>query len=678
VTTQTRSQDDRAFYDAQQRVEELRAQINHHNYRYFVLDDPEISDAEFDAMMRELRTLEAEHPELQDPDSPTQRVGSEPVAAFGAVQHRVSLLSLANAFTADELRAWHRRTSALAEREDFKMVAEPKIDGLAVALVYENGRLAQGATRGNGSVGEDITQNLRTLKSIPLTIARGAPPRFEVRGEVYMSKAGFERLNAERAEQGLPLFANPRNSAAGSLRQLDPRITAGRPLDIWMYQLGWVEDGVQLLSHWDSLEWMKSLGFRINPYVKLFDDLETVIEYTATWTEKRETLDYEIDGVVIKVNELGLQRQLGTVGREPRWAVAYKFPPTQATTVLRDIQINVGRTGSLNPFAVLEPVRVGGVIVKLATLHNEDDINRKDIRIGDTVIVQRAGDVIPQVVAPVANRRTGKERRFKTPKKCPVCGGDVVRPEGEAMSYCTNKACPAQMLRWIEHFAGAMEIDGLGEQRVRTFVQNGLIADPGDIYSITKDQLTSLDKFADKSAEALLASIEGSKQRPLMQLISALGIRHVGWEVADQVAGHFGSLDALMDASVDDISAIPGIGPKIAQSIRAYFDEERNVAIVEKLKAAGVRTVGEKQAAREGPLSGVNFVLTGGLENFTRDQAERRIKSLGGNVTSSVSKKTNYVVAGESPGSKLAKATELGVDVLDEAGFIKLVGEPGR
>jgi DNA ligase (NAD+) len=358
--------------------------------------------------------------------------------------------------------------------------------------------------------------------------------------------------------------------------------------------------------------------------------------------------------------------------------VAYKFPPTQATTVLRDIQINVGRTGSLNPFAVLEPVRVGGVIVKLATLHNEDDINRKDIRIGDTVIVQRAGDVIPQVVAPVANRRTGKERRFKTPKKCPVCGGDVVRPEGEAMSYCTNKACPAQMLRWIEHFAGAMEIDGLGEQRVRTFVQNGLIADPGDIYSITKDQLTSLDKFADKSAEALLASIEGSKQRPLMQLISALGIRHVGWEVADQVAGHFGSLDALMDASVDDISAIPGIGPKIAQSIRAYFDEERNVAIVEKLKAAGVRTVGEKQAAREGPLSGVNFVLTGGLENFTRDQAERRIKSLGGNVTSSVSKKTNYVVAGESPGSKLAKATELGVDVLDEAGFIKLVGEPGR
>jgi DNA ligase (NAD+) len=678
VTTETRSQDDRAFYDAQQRVEELRAQINHHNYRYFVLDDPEISDAEFDAMMRELRTLEAEHPELQDPDSPTQRVGSEPVAAFGAVQHRVSLLSLANAFTADELRAWHRRTSALAEREDFKMVAEPKIDGLAVALVYENGRLAQGATRGNGSVGEDITQNLRTLKSIPLTIARGAPPRFEVRGEVYMSKAGFERLNAERAEQGLPLFANPRNSAAGSLRQLDPRITAGRPLDIWMYQLGWVEDGVQLLSHWDSLEWMKSLGFRINPYVKLFDDLETVIEYTATWTEKRETLDYEIDGVVIKVNELGLQRQLGTVGREPRWAVAYKFPPTQATTVLRDIQINVGRTGSLNPFAVLEPVRVGGVIVKLATLHNEDDINRKDIRIGDTVIVQRAGDVIPQVVAPVANRRTGKERRFKTPKKCPVCGGDVVRPEGEAMSYCTNKACPAQMLRWIEHFAGAMEIDGLGEQRVRTFVQNGLIADPGDIYSITKDQLTSLDKFADKSAEALLASIEGSKQRPLMQLISALGIRHVGWEVADQVAGHFGSLDALMDASVDDISAIPGIGPKIAQSIRAYFDEERNVAIVEKLKAAGVRTVGEKQAAREGPLSGVNFVLTGGLENFTRDQAERRIKSLGGNVTSSVSKKTNYVVAGESPGSKLAKATELGVDVLDEAGFIKLVGEPGR
>ncbi|HET9201359.1 MAG TPA: NAD-dependent DNA ligase LigA, partial [Dehalococcoidia bacterium] len=588
---------------------------------------------------------------------------------------RLSLLSLANAFSGDELRAWHRRTSALAEREDFKMVAEPKIDGLAVALVYENCRLVQGATRGNGSVGEDITQNLRTLKSVPLTIAKGAPPRFEVRGEVYMSKAGFERLNAERAEQGLPLFANPRNSAAGSLRQLDPRITAGRPLDIWLYQLGWVDDGVQLASHWDSLEWMKSLGFRINPYVKLFDDLGKVVAYTETWTEKRETLDYEIDGVVIKVNELGLQRQLGTVGREPRWAIAYKFPPTQATTTLLDIQVNVGRTGSLNPFAVLEPVRVGGVIVKLATLHNEDDINRKDIRIGDTVIVQRAGDVIPQVVAPVANRRTGKERKFKTPKKCPVCRGDVVRPEGEAMSYCTNKACPAQMMRWIEHFAGAMEIDGLGEQRVRTFVQNGLISDPGDIYSVTKEQLTSLDKFADKSAEALLASIEGSKQRPLMQLLSALGIRHVGWEVADQVAGHFGSLDALMNASVDDISSIPGIGPKIAQSIRAYFDEERNVAIVEKLKAAGVRTVGEKLAAREGPLSGLNFVLTGGLESFTRDQAEKRIKSLGGNITSSVSKKTSYVVAGESPGSKLAKANELGVEVLDESGFVKLVGD---
>ncbi|MEX2237261.1 MAG: NAD-dependent DNA ligase LigA [Dehalococcoidia bacterium] len=673
MTTDTATPADRAFYEAQQRAEDLRAQIRHHDYRYHVLDDPEISDAEFDKLMRELRSIEEQFPQLVTPDSPTQRVGGEPIAAFGTIEHRIPLLSLANAFSADEIRAWHKRTINLAERDDFAMVCEPKIDGLAVALVYENGQLLQAATRGNGLVGENITQNMRTLKTVPLSVGKDAPEMFEVRGEVYMSRAGFEKLNEERGEQGLPLFANPRNSAAGSLRQLDPRITAGRPLDMWIYQLGWVDGGQMPPTHWDSLHWLKTLGFRVNPNTVLLDNIEKVIEHTGEWDDKREALDYEIDGIVIKVNEFGLQRQLGTVGREPRWALAYKFPPTQATTLLNDIMVNVGRTGSLNPFAVLEPVRVGGVTVKLATLHNEDDIRRKDIRIGDTVIVQRAGEVIPQVVAPVVSKRTGKEREFKMPKNCPVCGGDVVRPEGEAMSYCTNKACPMQMQRWIEHFAGVMEIDGLGEQRVRTFVQHGLVSDPGDIYFITKEQLLALDKFGEKSADNLLASIESSKHKSLERLIAALGIRHVGWEASEAIAGHFGSLDALMAASVEEISAIPGIGPKIAGSVRAYFDEERNVAIIEKLKRAGVRMTGERRAGREGPLSGKAFVLTGGLATLTRDQAERRVKSLGGNVTSSVSKKTAYAIVGENPGSKLEKARELGVETLDEDAFLKLL-----
>ncbi|MPZ22470.1 MAG: NAD-dependent DNA ligase LigA [Dehalococcoidia bacterium] len=678
MTTETRAAEDREFYEAQQRSEELRAEIRHHDYRYHVLDSPEISDAEYDALVRELRSLEGRFPELQTPDSPTQRVGGQPQAAFEQVVHQVPLLSLANAFSGDELRAWHRRTLALAERSDFQMVAEPKIDGLAVALVYEDGALVQAATRGNGLIGEDITQNMRTLKTVPLSVAKDAPPRFEVRGEVYMSRAGFEKLNEERAEQGLPLFANPRNSAAGSLRQLDARITASRPLDIWIYQLGWVEGAVPPGSHWDALQMLNGLGFRLNPNIKRFDDLNDVVKHTEFWAEERDRLDYEIDGMVVKVDDLGLQRQLGAVGREPRWAIAFKFPPTQATTLLRDIAVNVGRTGSLNPFAVLEPVRVGGVTVRMATLHNEDDIHRKDIRIGDTVVVQRAGEVIPQVVAPVASKRTGKEQVFKMPAQCPVCGGDVARPPGEAMSYCTNKACPAQMQRWIEHFAGVMEIDGLGEQRVRTFVEQGLITDPADIYFITREQLVALERMGEKSADNLLASIEASRKRPLARLISALGVRHVGWEVAELLADHFGSLDALQAASAEEIAEIPGIGPKIAASVRAYFEEDRNLQIIEKLKAAGVRTTAERRAGREGPLSGKTFVLTGGLQALSRDQAERRIKNLGGSVSSSVSKKTSYVVVGESPGSKLDRARELGIEVLDEDTFTALVEEVER
>jgi len=662
---------------AKLRVEELRSQIAYHDYRYYVLDSPEISDAEYDALMQELRRLEAEHPELITPDSPTQRVGGQPVETFGIVEHRVPLLSLANAFSEEELRAWWRRVTRAAEREDIAVVCEPKIDGLAVALVYENGLFVQGATRGDGMRGENITQNLRTIRSIPLSLSKPVPPRFEVRGEVYMTKKGFERLNEERAAQGQPLFASPRNSAAGSLRQLDPSITATRPLDIFLYQLGWA-DGEAPRTHWETLEWLRDLGFRVNPHIKRFTDFEEVVEHVKGWEAKRDDLDYEIDGIVIKVDDFGLQRALGVVGREPRWAVAFKFPPTQATTKLLNIDVNVGRTGSLNPFAVLEPVVVAHATVKLATLHNEDDIRRKDIRIGDMVIVQRAGEVIPQVVGPVVSRRTGAERVFEMPKQCPVCQTPVVRPPGEAMSYCPNRACPAQIFRLLVHFAGrgAMDIDGLGEALADQLLKSGLVEDVADVYYLTKEQLLTLERMGDKSAENLLAAIERSKTRPLGRLVFGLGIRHVGDETAELLAGHFGSIDALASASLEDLEAVPTIGPKTAESVYEYFQDESNKKVIEKLRRAGVKLEGEA-AAREGPLLGSTFVVTGSLSRWTRNEIESLIKGLGGAVGSSVTRKTSYVVAGENPGSKLAKAQEYGVPVLDEAEFVKLLDEKG-
>jgi len=668
---------DRAAQEAKLRVEELRSQIAYHDYRYYVLDSPEISDAEYDALMQELRQLEAQHPELITPDSPTQRVGGQPVETFGIVEHRVPLLSLANAFSEDELRAWWRRVTRAAEREDIALVCEPKIDGLAVALVYENGSFVQGATRGDGMRGENVTQNLRTIRSIPLSLSKPVPERFEVRGEVYMTKKGFERLNEERAAQGQPLFASPRNSAAGSLRQLDPAITATRPLDIFFYQLGWA-DGEAPRTHWETLEWLRDLGFRVNPHIKRFTDFEEVVEHVKGWEAKRDDLDYEIDGIVIKVDDFGLQRALGVVGREPRWAVAFKFPPTQATTKLLNIDINVGRTGSLNPFAVLEPVVVAHATVKLATLHNEDDIRRKDIRIGDTVIVQRAGEVIPQVVGPVVSRRTGAERVFEMPKQCPVCQTPVVRPPSEAMSYCPNRACPAQIFRLLVHFAsrGAMDIDGLGEALADQLLKSGLVEDVADVYYLTKEQLLTLERMGDKSAENLLAAIERSKTRPLGRLIFGLGIRHVGDETAELLAGHFGSIDALASASLEDLEAVPTIGPKTAESVYEYFRDESNKKVIEKLRRAGVKLEGEA-AAREGPLSGSTFVVTGSLSRWTRNEIESLIKGLGGAVGSSVTRKTSYVVAGENPGSKLAKAQEYGVPVLDEAEFVKLLEEKG-
>jgi DNA ligase (NAD+) len=689
VSDITLSPEEREAQEAKLRAEDLRSQIAYHDYRYYALDQPEISDAAYDLLMRELRAIEERHPELITPDSPTQRVSGAPVEALGVVEHRQPLLSLGNAFSEDEFRAWYRRVANAAERNDFAMVCEPKMDGLAVALVFENGAFAQGATRGDGMRGENITQNLRTIRSIPLSINKTVPARFEVRGEVYMTKRGFERLNEERARENeqrlargqapLPLYASPRNSAAGSVRQLDPAVSAGRPLDIFVYQLGWAEGNAAPLTHWETLQWLGELGFRVNPNIQRFTRPDDVLEYIKSWEDRRENLDYEIDGLVVKVDDLGLQRALGVVGREPRWAIAYKYPPTQATTKLLRIDVNVGRTGSLNPFAVLEPVVVAHATVKLATLHNEDDIRRKDIREGDTVIVQRAGEVIPQVVGPVISLRTGAEQVFEMPERCPVCETPVVRPPGEAMRYCPNRACPAQIFRLLTHFTsrGAMDIEGLGESLAAQLLKAGLVQDLADIYYLTKESLLTLDRLGEKSASNLIANIERSKTRPLPNLLFALGIRHVGFETAELLANHFGSIDAMIEASIEDLESVPTIGPKTAESMFEYLHDEQNRALIEKLRAAGVKLEGERAAARGGPFDGLAFVVTGSLEGWTRNEIESLIKRLGGAIGSSVTKKTNYLVAGENPGSKLTKAEEYGTTVLDESGFRELLTSKG-
>jgi len=676
-----------------QRIEELRGVINHHNYRYYVLDSPEISDAEYDELMRELRQLEAEHPELVTPDSPTQRIGAPPVEAFGVVEHPQPLLSLANAFSYEELAAWYKRVSKLLGGRQFDLVCEPKIDGLAVALTYVDGLLVTGATRGDGYRGEDITQNLRTTRSIPLSVPREAPPRFEVRGEVYLPKAGFKKLNEERAKEGLPLFANPRNAAAGSVRQLDSSITAKRPLDIFVYGLGWAEGKAVPDTHWEIMQYLKSLGFKINPNIALRHSLGEVEKYYQSWVESREEFPYEADGIVVKVNSIALQQELGTVAHEPRWAIAYKFPAIQGTTKLIDIGINVGRTGSLNPYAILEPVRVGGVVISSAALHNEEDIRRKDIRIGDWVVVQRAGEVIPEIVEPIASRRTGKEKIFSMPSRCPVCGSEVIKPEGEAMHRCTNTACPSQALERIKHFVsrGAMDIDGVGEKLCQALFEAGLVKDAADLYYLTKEQLLGLERMADKSASNVLNSIEESKDSPLARVIFALGILHVGEQYAERLEEHFNSIDVgdqyaellaehfdridnLAKASEGDLSTIPSIGPKIAESIVAFFRQEGNRQIIEKLRKAGVRLKREKvkeAKAEERPLAGLEFVLTGKLESLSRSEAEAKIKALGGKAGSDVTRKTSYVVVGADPGSKLAKAKKLGINIMNEAKFLE-------
>ena len=689
--------------EVKKRIEQLRAEINHHNYRYYVLDSPEISDAEYDELMRELKQLEEQYPQFLTPDSPTQRVGAAPLEAFGVVEHPMPLLSLGNAFAKDELLAWHTRMTKLLGEPRFNFVGELKVDGLAVALTYVNGQLSTGATRGDGFRGEDITQNLRTIRSVPLSVPKDAPPRFEVRGEVFLSKTGFHKLNQERAKEGQLLFANPRNAAAGSVRQLDPRITAKRPLDIYIYMLGYAEGKATPATHWETMAYLKSLGFKVNPDSRLLESIERVEEYYHTWEERKESLQYEADGIVIKVNQLDLQARLGDVGHEPRWAIAYKFPAIQGTTRLIDIGISVGRTGTLNPYAILEPVSVGGVTIKQAALHNEDDIRRKDIRIGDTVIVQRAGEVIPQVVGPVVSKRSGQKKEFSLIEKtweiyrrkrglkkerkspdyaiCPECESKVFKPEGEVMYYCPNAACPAQVKQRIEHFVsrGAMDIRGIGKSLSTTLYDKGLAKNVADLYYLKdkKEQLLNLDKIAEKSVSNMLNAIEKSKERPLARVIFALGIRHIGEETAEILANEFHSLKALQDASRERLMAIETIGPKIADSIVAFFHQEENRRIIEKLRKAGVWPKSKAAPKEAQPLSGTEFVLTGTLESLSRKEAEEKIKALGGTTGSNVTKKTTYLVVGADPGSKLAKAQTLGTKILNEEEFLQLLRNKG-
>ena len=674
--------------EIKKRIEQLRTQINRHNYRYYVLDSPEISDAEYDELMRELKQLEEQHPQLLTPDSPTQRVGAAPVEAFGVIEHPYPLLSMGNVFSPNELLAWYTRISKLAAEPQFNFVGEHKIDGLAVALTYVNGQLTAGATRGDGFRGEDITQNLRTIRSLPLSVPRDAPPRFEARGEVFLPKAGFHKLNQERAAEGLPLFANPRNAAAGSVRQLDPRITAKRPLDIYIYMLGYAEGKAVPSTHWETMEYLKSLGFKVNPNNRLLTGIEEVEEYYNSWVEKRESLNYEADGIVVKVNQLNLQERLGNIGHEPRWAIAYKFPAIQGTTRLIDIGISVGRTGTLNPYAILEPISVGGVTIKQAALHNEDDIRRKDIRQGDTVIIQRAGEVIPEVVGPIESKRSGQEKEFSLLEKiyskekqrpaCPACGAEVFKPEGEVMYYCSNAACPAQVQQRIEHFVsrGAMDIRGIGESQSATLLKEGLVKDIADLYYLKdkKEQILSLERMAEKNVTNVLNAIEKSKDTPLARIIFALGIRHIGEETAEILAKEFHSIDKLAGASKEQLMSIATIGPKIADSVVAFFHLEENKNIIKKLKEAGVR-LEEKVSVKpeELPLAGMEFVITGTLESSSRQEAEAKIKALGGAAGSSVTKKTTYLVVGADPGSKLDKARALGTRQLNEDEFIRLL-----
>jgi len=658
------------------RVGELREQVAYHRGRYFVEDAPEISDAEFDELYRELEQLEAEFPELVTPDSPTQQVGGAAASTFAPVEHVIPMLSLDNAFTLEDLLAWGKRIERQVS-DPVAFVCEPKMDGLAISLLYERGQLVRAATRGNGFTGEDVTANVRTIKSVPRKLkGEAVPERLEVRGEVFMPLAAFEGLNRRQGEAGARLFANPRNAAAGSLRQKDPSITASRALDIFCYQPGVKESGPRLRTHRETLDWLRDLGFPVNPRIERFELLDDVYAFSESMLEHRHDLGYEVDGVVVKVDDLGQREELGATSKAPRWAIAYKFPPEEKTTKLLKIMVSIGRTGRATPFAQMEPVFVGGSTVQMASLHNQDEVARRDVREGDTVIVRKAGDVIPEVVGPVVAKRKKNARRWKFPKQCPACGQPLVRVEGEAATNCVNVDCPNQRWGRIVHFAAAMEIDGLGEERVRQFIEAGLLADAGDLYSLTVEKLVPLERIGERSAQLLVDNIEKSKAQSLVRLLVALGINNVGPAAAQDLARELGHLDRIASASQEELVAVDGVGPILAQSVQEFFARPRNLEVIEKLRKAGVNFEGPVRATvpeEEQTLAGLTVVLTGGLERFSRDEAQAEIEARGGKVTSSVSKKTSYVVAGENPGTKLAKAEQLGVTVLDEDALVKLL-----
>jgi DNA ligase (NAD+) len=659
-------------------IERLRENIRYHEHRYYVLNDPEISDFEFDKLMRRLQDLERAHPELVTPDSPTQRVGGQPAEEFPKVRHSMQMLSLDNTYSVEELKDFDRRVRELSGRAKMEYVGELKLDGLSMALTYQDGFLVRGVTRGDGLEGEDVTGNVRTIRSVPLRIdprkleAIGRPKRFEVRGEVIMTRRAFEQVNAQREAASEPKFANPRNAAAGSMRQLDPRIVAERKLDMYLYQL-LVDGGVALPEHWKALDALARLGLKVNPHRRLCRSFEELLEYIQEWETKRDSLEYEIDGIVVKVNDARLWAELGTTAKSPRWAVAYKYPARQATTQVMNIRAQVGRTGTLTPVADLEPVDVGGVTVSHATLHNMDEIERLGVKIGDTVLIQRAGEVIPQVVKVMKHAPEGRE--FRLPRKCPVCGGDVYRAEGEVAYRCVNAACPAKLKETLLYFAGrrAMDIDGLGDKLVDQLVDKDMVRDVADLYRLTHEQLANLERMADKSASNLLAEIENSKKAELARLIFALGIRFVGERTGQFLAEHFGSLDKLAKATEEQLYEVEEVGPRVAESILHFFREPRNLKVLEKLRKAGLQFEQKRVRKAEGNLAGKQLVLTGTLPNYSRDEATRLIEEAGGRVIGSVSKKTDYVVVGADPGSKLDKARALGVRTIDEEELLKLL-----
>jgi DNA ligase (NAD+) len=663
------------------RAIELRKQLDHHGYRYYVLDDPEVGDAEYDALLDELRGIEAEHPELVAPDSPTQRIGGEPVSDLVKVTHPEPMLSLANARSGEELRAWIQRMRSHLGREgiedpEFEFVAEPKIDGLAISLIYRDGAFERGATRGNGEVGEDVTHNLRTIGSIPLRLETDNPPTLvEVRGEVYMSLPDFAALNERRAEAGLSTFMNPRNSAAGTIRQLDPKLAAERPLSLWCYAIG-VREGLTLKAHWEALEWLRAHRFPVHPDVKKLSTEDEVVAQCRTWELRRGSLEFEIDGVVVKVNQFELQRRLGVVGRDPRWAIAWKFPPTTAVTKLNSVHWNPGKFGDLHPYAELEPVHVSGVTIKLATLHNEEDLARKDIREGEEVIVLRAGDVIPQVLSPAPHVAEREDRPSppRPPERCPICDTPTVKPEDSVFTRCPNRDCPGRRWQLLTSFAGVMDIDGLGEKLVTLFMDMGWVRTAADFYRLSAEQIAAQPGFGEVSAGKLVGAIDASKAQPFGRVLVALGIEEVGYVTGRNLAQQFRSIDALLAADPELIEQTQGVGPKMARSIHDQLHDPMILELIEDLRGHGLQFEEAGPPPGEGPLAGKTFVLTGTLPELTREQATERIVAAGGKVTGSVSRKTDYVVAGDSPGSKLAQAERLSVPVLDERALLELLG----